>query len=217
LGYGAFAEVFEGFHRPTGESYAIKQVDRSKMFWGERDALKDEIKNLKLVRAGPNIVQLYEVFEEETYCYLVTELMAGGELFDRIIEKKTFTENEARSCCRCVLSALEYMHKKRVAHRDLKPENLLLAVRDVTFFLKTGIPNEAAAAAVLSCVLNILLFFFRIPNYYCPSNWPISDLPQAWRRRMVVVPFAELPDISLPKFWNDGRPTMSNVIFGVWV
>ncbi len=100
------------------------------MFWGDRDALKDEIKNLQMVRAGPNIVQLYEVYEEKEFCYLVTELMAGGELFDRIIEKKTFSEKEARSCCRCVLGALEYMHAKRVAHRDLKPENLLLAVRN---------------------------------------------------------------------------------------
>ena len=99
------------------------------MFWGDRDALEDEIKNLKISRDGPNIVQLYEVFEEKHFSYLVTELMLGGELFDRIIEKKTFSESEARSCCRCVLSALEYMHSKRVAHRDLKPENLLLAVR----------------------------------------------------------------------------------------
>ena len=129
MGYGAFAEVFLGVHRPTGATYAIKQVDRSKMFWGDRDALKDEIKSLQLVRDGPNIVQLYEIYEEQTFCYLVTELMLGGELFDRIIEKKTFTEKEARSCCRCMLSALEYMHERRVAHRDLKPENLLLAVR----------------------------------------------------------------------------------------
>mmetsp|Transcript_45125 Transcript_45125/g.109828 ORF Transcript_45125/g.109828 Transcript_45125/m.109828 type:complete len:1253 (-) Transcript_45125:37-3795(-) len=126
LGYGAFAMVYIGTHRPTGAKYAIKQVDRSKMFWGERDALKDEILNLQKVRAGPNIVQLYEVFEEQTYCYLVTELMPGGELFDRIIEKKTFSEKEARNSIRCVLEALQYMHEHRVAHRDLKPENLLL-------------------------------------------------------------------------------------------
>lgn len=126
LGFGAFAMVFVGTHRPTGAVYAIKQVDRSKMFWGERDALKDEILNLQKVRAGPNIVQLYEVFEERTYCYLVCELMPGGELFDRIIEKKTFSEREARNSIRCVLEALQYMHERRVAHRDLKPENLLL-------------------------------------------------------------------------------------------
>lgn len=98
--------------------------------WGQRDALKDEIENMQKVREGPNIVQLYEVFEEKKYSFLVCELMPGGELFDRIIEKRVFTEKEARSCSRCVLSALEYMHERRVAHRDLKPENLLLASQD---------------------------------------------------------------------------------------
>jgi len=130
------------------------------MFWGERDALKDEINNLKAVRAGPNIVQLYEIFQEKKYCYMVTELMPGGELFDRIIEKKTFTEKEARSACRCVLSALEYMHKRRVAHRDLKPENLLLAVSTVA----------GAPFMIESRRMTHLLQLERIPSYYYPSN-----------------------------------------------
>lgn len=127
LGLGAFAVVFIGTHRPTGSEYAVKQIDRSTMFWGDRDALKDEIANLKLAREGPNIVQLYEVYEERAFCYLVMELMSGGELLEFIIEKKTFTEQEARSSVRCVLQALAYMHDKRVAHRDIKPENLLLS------------------------------------------------------------------------------------------
>eukprot|EP00980_Cylindrotheca_fusiformis_P030852 scaffold25517_cov181-Cylindrotheca_fusiformis.AAC.1 len=97
------------------------------MFWGDRDALKDEIANLKLAREGPNIVQLYEVYEERAFCYLVMELMEGGELLEFIVEKKTFTEKEARNATRCVLSALAYMHDKHVAHRDIKPENLLLS------------------------------------------------------------------------------------------
>lgn len=127
LGLGAFAVVFIGTHRPTGAEYAVKQIDRSTMFWGDRDALKDEIANLKIAREGPNIVQLYEVYEERAFCYLVMELMEGGELLESIIEKKTFTEKEARNSTRCVLSALAYMHDKRVAHRDIKPENLLLS------------------------------------------------------------------------------------------
>jgi calcium/calmodulin-dependent protein kinase I len=124
---GAFAVVFIGTHRPTGSEYAVKQIDRSTMVWGDRDALQDEIENLKIAREGPNIVQLYEVYEERAFCYLVMELMEGGELLEFIIEKKTFTEKEARSSVRCVLRALAYMHEKRVAHRDIKPENLLLS------------------------------------------------------------------------------------------
>jgi len=128
LGLGAFAVVFIGTHRPTGAEYAVKQIDRSTMFWGDRDALQDEIVNLKMARAGPNIVQLYEVYEEKAFCYLVMEVMEGGELLECIIEKKTtFTEKEARSAVRCVLRALAYLHSNRVAHRDIKPENLLLS------------------------------------------------------------------------------------------
>lgn len=126
LGLGAFAVVFVGTHRPTGAEYAVKQIDRETMVWGDRDALQDEIANLKLAREGPNIVQLYEVYEERAFCYLIMELMQGGELLEYIIEKKTFTESEARTSTRCVLNALAYMHDKRVAHRDIKPENLLL-------------------------------------------------------------------------------------------
>jgi calcium/calmodulin-dependent protein kinase I len=120
--------VFIGTHRPTGAEYAVKQIDRSTMFWGDRDALQDEITNLKMAREGPNIVQLYEVYEERAFCYLVMELMEGGELLESIIEKKAFTEKEARNSIRCVLNALAYMHGQRVAHRDIKPENLLLSV-----------------------------------------------------------------------------------------
>jgi len=175
LGYGAFAIVFVGIHRPTGAKYAIKQVDRSKMFWGQRDALKDEIVNLQAVRAGPNIVQLYEVYEERNYCYLVTELMPGGELFDRIIEKKTFSEKEARSCCRCVLSALEYMHERRVAHRDLKPENLLLA--DPKLLLPVKLADFGFAKTVEK--RNGCRTLCGTPGYLAPEileRWPAYDV-----------------------------------------
>jgi serine/threonine protein kinase len=56
------------------------------------------------------------------------ELLQGGELFERILQKKTFTEAEARDVARGLLSALSYMHAQNIAHRDLKPENLLLVV-----------------------------------------------------------------------------------------
>lgn len=126
LGRGAFAEVFLGIHKVSKQEYAIKKIDRAKMIWGDRDALADEINSLIYSRKGPNIVQLYEVYEEQHHCFLVMELMRGGELFDRILNKKNFTEKEARDSVRGMLKGLEYMHEKRVAHRDLKPENLLL-------------------------------------------------------------------------------------------
>ena len=114
-----------------------------------RDALKDEITNLKIAREGPNVVQLYEVYEEKAFCYLVMELMEGGELLEYIIEKKTFTEREARSTTRCVLGALAYMHDKRVAHRDIKPENV-----GVIFMLKSSfISNSLKCASTFASII----------------------------------------------------------------
>mmetsp|Transcript_28121 Transcript_28121/g.77332 ORF Transcript_28121/g.77332 Transcript_28121/m.77332 type:complete len:1025 (+) Transcript_28121:244-3318(+) len=126
IGQGAFAKVYAAAHRPTGSEYAVKKINRKKMIWGDRDALQDEINSLVRVREGPNIVQLYEVYEEEVDCFLIMELMRGGELFERILQKREFTEREARDCVKGMLRGLEYMHERRVAHRDLKPENLLL-------------------------------------------------------------------------------------------
>ncbi|XP_014675099.1 PREDICTED: calcium/calmodulin-dependent protein kinase type 1-like [Priapulus caudatus] len=53
------------------------------------------------------------------------ELVTGGELFDRIVEKGNYTEKDASDLIRQVLEAVDYMHIQGVVHRDLKPENLL--------------------------------------------------------------------------------------------
>ena len=118
-----------GIHKQTRINYAVKQIDRTKMQWSGRDALMDEIGNLKMLREAPYVVRFQDCFLEGTAtCYLVLELLPGGELFERIIQKGNFTEREARDSCRCILGALEYMHERRMVHRDLKPENLLLVV-----------------------------------------------------------------------------------------
>ena len=174
LGLGAFAKVFYAEHRATKAPYAIKKIERSKMLWGDRDALEDEINNLIAVRDGPNIVQLYEVYEEKSHCYLVLELMRGGELFDVILERKMFSETEARTITRCILQGLQYMHHARVAHRDLKPENLLLASINDTSTIK--IADFGFARRVITD--NGCRTLCGTPGYLAPEileRWPAYD------------------------------------------
>ncbi|KAL5111199.1 Calcium/calmodulin-dependent protein kinase type 1 [Taenia crassiceps] len=73
----------------------------------------------------PNIVRLIDAFEDDDSYYLIMELVTGGELFDRIVDRGSFTEKDASDLIRQVLLATEYMHSREVVHRDLKPENLL--------------------------------------------------------------------------------------------
>lgn len=127
LGEGAFSKVKECRDR-NGETFAAKIVTKAKLTREDDLALRDEIGILRALR-HPNIIKLYDVFEEPEYYYLVTELMRGGELFDRIVTKTFYNEKEARDVCKILFEALKYCHDKNVAHRDLKPENLLLMVR----------------------------------------------------------------------------------------
>ncbi|KAH0541096.1 calcium/calmodulin-dependent protein kinase type 1 isoform X3 [Cotesia glomerata] len=148
LGTGAFSEVrlAESKEKP-GQMYAVKIIDK-KALKGKEDSLENEIKVLrrfsetvtpqsvdgpiKSSNSGergwlthPNIVQLLETFEDKHKVYLVMELVTGGELFDRIVEKGSYTEKDASGLIRQVLEAVDYMHEQGVVHRDLKPENLL--------------------------------------------------------------------------------------------
>jgi len=78
--------------------------------------------------AHPNIIKLRQVFEnEKKYVYLVMELVTGGELFDRIVDKSQYGEKDAALLTKKMVDALKYLHERKIAHRDLKPENILLA------------------------------------------------------------------------------------------
>ncbi|XP_031624983.1 calcium/calmodulin-dependent protein kinase type 1 isoform X2 [Contarinia nasturtii] len=124
LGTGAFSEVrLAESKEHNNQLYAVKIIDK-KALKGKEDSLENEIRVLRRL-THPNIVQLLETYEDKNKVYLVMELVTGGELFDRIVEKGSYTEKDASGLIRQVLEAVDYMHEQGVVHRDLKPENLL--------------------------------------------------------------------------------------------
>nr|XP_027199848.1 calcium/calmodulin-dependent protein kinase type 1-like [Dermatophagoides pteronyssinus] len=124
LGTGAFSQVYLAQnHNDPLQMVAIKCIDK-KALKGKEDSLDNEIKVLRKLK-HKNIVQLVETFEDRNKVYLVMELVTGGELFDRIVEKGSYTEKDASLLIKQILEAVDYMHSQGVVHRDLKPENLL--------------------------------------------------------------------------------------------
>ncbi|KAK2142313.1 hypothetical protein LSH36_971g00059 [Paralvinella palmiformis] len=124
LGTGAFSEVLLAEDKmEKGKYVAVKCIDR-KGIRGKEESLQNEIDVLRRLK-HPNIVELLDVYEDKTHFYLAMELVTGGELFDRIVEKGSYTEKDASHLIRQVLEAVDFMHEKGVVHRDLKPENLL--------------------------------------------------------------------------------------------
>jgi len=129
LGTGTSSVVVIGTHKATNAQVAVKIVDKTKMTQRQVERVYSEIDVLNKVN-HPNIVNLLEHFETNTKIYLVMELKTGGELFDRILDKGYFTEDEAWYVMRQIGAAVHYLHSRGIVHRDLKPENLIFETKD---------------------------------------------------------------------------------------
>lgn len=131
LGEGAYSICKRCVHKETGKEYAVKLMNRCQ-------ETSREIEMLRRCQGHPNIVKLYDVFQDQFNSYLVFELLKGGELLDRIRGKKRhlMTEREVCRLFRSIVSTVYYLHSQRIVHRDLKPENLLFVDSSPTSELK---------------------------------------------------------------------------------
>lgn len=125
LGQGNFAKVYYGRNLATGQSVAIKIIDKEKILKvGLINQTKREISVMALIK-HPNVLQLYEVMATKTKIYFVLEYAKGGELFNKVAKGK-LKEDIARKYFQQLITAVDFCHSRGVYHRDLKPENLLL-------------------------------------------------------------------------------------------
>ena len=105
-------------------SNTMQVVDKSRYSAGD-NSLEREIQVLMKVD-HPNCIKLYEVYITPRKVYLVTELVTGGELLDRVTEKGNYTEKDAASLIRQILDGVAYLHSNGIVHRDLKLENMIM-------------------------------------------------------------------------------------------
>lgn len=126
IGTGAYATVHEALHKETGVRRAIKILPKFVM---SEEAKSRFINEFEILRRTdhPNIVTLYEYYEDDRNFYLVQELCSGGELLDMMMSREQgFSEVRAACYIKQVLSAVCHCHSMNIVHRDLKPDNLLL-------------------------------------------------------------------------------------------
>ncbi|XP_026307940.1 ribosomal protein S6 kinase alpha-6 [Piliocolobus tephrosceles] len=119
IGVGSYSVCKRCVHATTNMEFAVKIIDKSK-----RDP-SEEIEILMRYGQHPNIITLKDVFDDGRYVYLVTDLMKGGELLDRILKQKCFSEREASDILYVISKTVDYLHCQGVVHRDLKPSNIL--------------------------------------------------------------------------------------------
>lgn len=116
LGQGSFATVKLATCKADNSKWAVKIIKRSSLAPEDEQALATEVSIMERIR-HPNIIILKEVFDCPASMYMVMEVMTGGELFDRIVQKEHYSEFEARGAIIQVIEAMGYCHDMGIVHR----------------------------------------------------------------------------------------------------
>jgi serine/threonine protein kinase len=127
---GSYGVVHTTRHKKTGEEYAVKVIDRKKLKEKDDKATFGEIAIMKDLTEVDHIVRLIDVYIVPEFFYIVQVYAQGGDVFDRLAKRVSYTEKDGRDLSVMLLSTMKQLHERRVCHRDLKPENLLLQGTD---------------------------------------------------------------------------------------
>lgn len=131
-----------------GKVYAVKDYDKDEIVYTVEDenekiirifkTIENEINIMRLID-HKNTIKLYEVYESKRHIRLVFEMLNGGDLFNRVtnLNFRCFKENQYKFITRQILSALSYLHERKIMHRDIKPENIMFT-NDDDLVLKVG-------------------------------------------------------------------------------
>lgn len=133
LGRGSYGEVLGATHRRSGARRAVKVVGKAALSKYVNDAGAFVRREVDILRRldHPNIVRMYEAYEDKKNIYIVLELCDGGDLLERVTAgKDRMPERVAAALLTQMMSALQHMWLQGIVHRDLKPENFLFLCRE---------------------------------------------------------------------------------------
>lgn len=164
LGKDAFSMVKAAIDKRTNLKVAVKCIKRSNIPKLAEDPIRQEYELLKLA-SHPGLVRSFDFFENDRFFHHIFELCKGGDLLERMHDKRKYNEMEAKALIINLLSAVKCLHDNGIAHRDIKPENILL--HSVDDDVKVKLTNLSCAS--ISGYDNVLTSLCITPMYSAPE------------------------------------------------
>jgi serine/threonine protein kinase len=121
--------------------------------------------------AVENIVEMRDVFQDNTHTYFVTELAENGELFNHVKNRGNFPEADAKAYAKQLFRAAASLHRNGVVHRDISLENVLLTGDNTVRFVDFGqaVPVYDDAGQVAKYTGRASKQYYRAPEMYEPN------------------------------------------------
>lgn len=148
LGSGSFSNVRSAVIRRNGKQVAVKMVKKKYLTDAEELQMVRREIEIQTVAQHPNIVHLHEVYEDETYYYLILERSNHGNLLQLLANMPQQTEVDCRAIFKQLLMSVDFLHTHNVLHADIKPENVLLNVAPVATAPTHHHHQSSTAAAI---------------------------------------------------------------------
>jgi serine/threonine protein kinase len=121
-----YGQIHLATHKTTGTQYFVKRVVRRVLHPREAKAVNDEIAVLRAASECRQILNIHEVYEDADITAIVMDHVKGQPLIDQLIERKSIHESDAKALARNLLTAVDFLHKRRIANRNLTLDNLIL-------------------------------------------------------------------------------------------
>ncbi|XP_053419087.1 serine/threonine-protein kinase Nek3 isoform X1 [Nycticebus coucang] len=177
IGEGSFGRALLVQQENSNQMFAMKEIRLSKSFSDMQNSRKEAILLAKMKH--PNIVAFKESFEAEGHLYIVMEYCDGGDLMQKIKQRKgkLFPEDMILNWFTQMCLGVNHIHKKRVLHRDIKSKNIFLTQNGK---VKLG---DFGSARLLSNPMAFACTYVGTPYYVPPEIWenlPYNNKSDIW-------------------------------------
>ncbi|KAG5402802.1 hypothetical protein IGI04_008921 [Brassica rapa subsp. trilocularis] len=181
LGQGQFGTTFLCVEKSTGKDFACKSIAKRKLLTDEDvEDVRREIQIMHHLSGHQNVISIKGAYEDVVAVHLVMECCAGGELFDRIIQRGHYTERKAAELTRTIVGVVEACYSLGVMHRDLKPENFLFVSKDedsLPYYVAPEVLRKqyGPEADVWSAGVIVYILLSGVPPFWAESEQGIFE------------------------------------------